>query len=62
MEHTLKPNNCCERLFLAELVENEPGVLLLECCTCGRVWRRERDGRLLPLAGDEPPGMVETGT
>ena len=49
MEHTSEPDNCCERFFLAEPIKNEPGVLLLECCTCGRIWRRERDGRLLPL-------------
>ena len=43
-----RDHECCSRLFLAEVAQDEPGILLLECCLCGRAWRRERDGTLVP--------------
>ncbi len=43
-------NGCCGRFFIAEVAEDQPGELLLECCACGKVWRRQADGRILPRA------------
>ena len=49
--------DCCAGLFLAEVAENQPGELLLKCCTCGRPWRRQRDGTLVP--NRNPSSAVE---
>ena len=38
---------CCGKLFFAEIVE---GKVVLECCTCGRVWPIGEDGRLATSA------------
>ena len=53
-------NKCCGRLFLAEVARDEPGVLLLECCVCGRAWRRKRDGSLVPRNDGQPRGSAKT--
>ena len=49
-----RDRECCGRFFLAEVAQDQPGELLLECCLCERLWRRERDGTLVPR-GDGPP-------
>ncbi|MGB2987583.1 MAG: hypothetical protein WBE26_17090 [Phycisphaerae bacterium] len=50
---------CCGRFFLAEVAQDQPGELLLECCLCGRRWRRERDGRLVPRRDGAPHDKEE---
>ncbi len=47
--------DCCGGLFLAKVAEDRPGELLLECCMCGRPWRRQRDGTLVPHCYGTPP-------
>jgi hypothetical protein len=43
-------NGCCSGLFFAEVAQDEPRRLLLECCLCGRAWRQESDGALTPCS------------
>ncbi len=47
-------NLCCGRLFYAEIVD---GRIVLECCTCGKLWETTSEGGLVPL-GER--GSVET--
>ena len=54
-----KGRSCCGRYFLAEAAQDQPGELLLECCLCGRPWRRGRDGTLVPLVDEPPPSKEE---
>ncbi len=44
---TTKPKNpCCGKLFFAEMIS---GLVVLECCTCGKLWRKHVDGSLVAL-------------
>jgi hypothetical protein len=38
---------CCGKFFFAEIVD---GKVVLECCSCGRIWPIGTDGRLAPSA------------
>ena len=44
-------NLCCGRLFYAEIVE---GRIVLECCTCGKLWETNSEGGLVPLVEQDP--------
>ena len=39
---------CCERLFYAHFAAGRDPPVVLECCSCGRLWRRREDGELEP--------------
>ena len=39
----------CGKFFFAEMSGGGHGELLLECCHCGREWRRSSEGVLTPL-------------
>ena len=41
---------CCGRLFFAEIVD---GRVVLECCTCGKLWETTSQGGLAPLVQEE---------
>jgi hypothetical protein len=41
---------CCGGLFYAEVHD---GTVVLECCTCGRLWRTQPEGGLAPFAEAE---------
>ena len=44
-------NLCCGRLFYAEIVE---GRIVLEGCTCGKLWETNSEGGLVPLVQQDP--------
>ena len=40
--------SCCGRLFYAHRVGKDTPLIVLECCTCGRLWHQRQDGELVP--------------
>lgn len=43
---------CCGAIFYASCEPGRPESFRLECCTCGRLWREDPDGSLVPA--DDP--------
>ena len=40
--------SCCGRLFYAPRIGKNPPLMVLECCTWGRLWHQRQDGQLVP--------------
>ena len=50
MSQSIMPtaSECCGSLFFAYRVNGRAPLIVLECCRCGRLWRRQEQGKLIP--------------
>ena len=46
--HVQDKQPCCGHFFHAHIIEGRTPMVVLECCSCGRLWHRREDGQLVP--------------
>ena len=50
---------CCSGLYFVHRAGDRESMLVLECCSCGNLWRFQGDGSLAPYVGhlNHGPGV-----